>query len=101
MATFFGALIAVTGGLLVLTVPVLFMAWRKGRTGLAIKFLVAALAIGIFFAFAAAGSKKLVDSCAASGGAACFDVGYSGFLFLVVIIYGIASVAATSILARQ
>ncbi len=101
MATFFGALLSVTGGLLIVSSPVVFMARRRGRNGLAIKFSLAAMAIGLFFAFVAVGSRRLVDSCEAAGGTSCLDVGSTGLRFLVVLIYVIASAAATYTLARQ
>ena len=101
MATFFGALFGVAGSLLVVTVPTLVLARRRGRNALAIKFVGAAVAIGLFFAVAAVGSERLVDSCGISGSIACIDVGYSGLLFLVVLVYVIASVTVAFILYRD
>jgi mannose/fructose/N-acetylgalactosamine-specific phosphotransferase system component IIC len=101
VAAFFGTLFFVTGLLLVVTVPVFVMAWRRRRTGLAIKFVVVAAAIGVFFAFAAVGSKRAVDNCREVGNYSCFDVGHTGFLFLVGLIYVIAVATATHSLARD
>lgn len=101
MASFFGALFFVTGLLLVVTVPVFVMAWRRRRARLAVKFFVAAVAIGLFFALAAVASKRAVENCRAMGNASCLDAGYTGFLFLVVLIYVIASMTTTFILARE
>jgi hypothetical protein len=99
--TFFRALLLITGLLLMVTIPVLVLAWRKNRTRLAIRFMAVAVAIGTFFGFAAAGSERLRDSCRESGSISCFDSGYTGFLFLVVSLYVVAALSATYILARQ
>lgn len=101
MATFFGALALISGSLLLLSIPVFVLAWRRRRIPLARKFAIAALAIGLFFATASVGSERLVDNCRASGGVACLDSGYAGFLFLVGIIYVIAVATATYVLVNQ
>ncbi len=101
MATFFGALFGVTGLLLVVSAPTLVLARRRGRDALAIKFIGAAVAIGLFSALGAVGSKRLVDNCRDSGSISCLDVGYSGFLLLVVLVFVITSVSAAFKLYRD
>ena len=101
MATFFGSLLTGTGVLLVVGTPVFVMASRRGRKPLATKFFIAAVAIGFFFAVASAGSERLIGSCRAAGNYSCLDAGYTGFLFLVGLIYVIAVAAATYSLIHQ
>ena len=100
VTTFLTALLFVTGILLLSGLPVFVMAWRRGRTAVALRFLIAAGVIGLFFGAVALSSQRLVEQCGASGSLACFDVGFKGLLLVVVIIYLIVSVAAAVRLAR-
>lgn len=87
LASFLGALLLATGSLLVVAAPVFVLAWRRQRLEVAGKFLIAAIAIGLFFAVGSAGSERLVDSCRNAGGYYCLDAGFTGFLLLIGLIY--------------
>jgi len=100
VATFFGSLFLVSGLLLVVTTPVFVLARRRKRTLLAWKFLVAVGAIGLFAAIAAVGSERLVDNCRDAGNYSCLDAGFTGFLFLIGLIYVIAVGTATYMLTH-
>ena len=101
LATFLASLFFVIGLLLVGGAPVFVVAWRKGRTEIARRFLIAAGVIGLFFAVTAVASERLVERCGATGNTACFDVGYRGFLFAVAGGYVITSVIAAVKIGRD
>ena len=101
METFWETLAFVTGLMLVLGAPVLFVAWRAGLRTVARGFAVAAGVIGVFFATSAVASERLVDDCGKSGGIACLDIGYLGFLFFVATVYVIASALVAFNISRR
>lgn len=101
MATFLAAFFLVTGLLLVCGVPVFVLAWRKGRTKTARRFLVAAAVLGLFSAAVAAASERLENQCQAAGNTNCIDYGVSGSLLIVVVGYLIVSLATAVMLSRE
>lgn len=100
MGTFLRTLLVVTGMLLLAGAPVLVVSWRVNRKSITRGFAAAAVGFGIFFAFAAVSSDRLVRECGESGSIACLDVGYQGLLFFVALVYFIASVVVAGNLHR-
>ena len=101
LATFFAAFFFFTGLLLVLGVPVLVVAWRKGRNKTAHRFLIAAGLIGLISAVISATSDSLVSQCETAGNTGCLDFGSAGLQMLFVVGYIITSWVKAVILSRE
>ena len=101
MDTFIAVFALATGALMVCSVPVLVVAQRRNRLDVSRKFLWAAVSIGLFFGVSAVASDRLTDECVGSGSTSCLDFGFTGFMFLVGVIYVVAAVAVAISLNRE
>ena len=98
MTTFLTAFVRYAGGLLLVSVPVMVIARRRGLVKTTRRFAVAAGLIGLICATVSVSSEELVDSCIAAGNKNCFDFGADGLqLMLVVGFVGTALVRAFQI----
>lgn len=93
--------LAVSGLLIALSVPLLYLARRKRTDHTARNFVLAALAVGILCAILAESSARLVSQCFESGSPGCVDVGASGFQALLIGVYVVAAGAMTYVLWRE
>ena len=101
MATFAVAFVLFTGALLVISVPVVFLARRRGRSKTARRFLIAAGAVGLICAIVSAGSERLEGQCQTAGNPNCYDFGGTGLQFLLVAGYIISALTKALALRRD
>lgn len=101
MATFFRALVLLTGLMLLLAVPLFLVTRRTGRRATARRFLIAAVILGVFCAGLSASSERLVNQCRAAGNPTCLDFGASGLQTLLIAGYAIMSWIMTVVVYRE
>ena len=70
--------------LLVFSVPLVLIAFRRGRRDLARKFLIAGAVVAAVTALIGASSEQLVKQCFDAGNTGCEDFGSSGFRMLLM-----------------
>ena len=88
MTTFFTATLLFTGLSLLLAVPVIVAAYRRGRSQMIKRFLISGLAVGLFCGALEANSERLVNQCIAARLVDCVDYGAAGIQVLAVAGFG-------------
>lgn len=101
MTTFLSALGLFTVLVGTLSIPLVVVARRRGRTETIRKFLLAGAAVAVAGATVSATSERLVRQCEEAGNPTCVDFGAMGIQFVLVAGYGIAVVIATLSIHRS
>jgi hypothetical protein len=101
VANFLGSFFITTGILLVLSTPVFYLGWRKGRHRTVRRFLSAAGATGLIASAIATNSERLVAQCEAADYLNCLDIGSAGIRFLFIVAYVIVAWVKALMLFRE
>lgn len=89
------------GILLIVSIPIVVVARRKGRAALVRRFGIAAAVVGLVCAVLAWTSRVLVDQCVEAGNTSCVDYGGRGFQVTLVTVYAAAAIWTAISLARD
>ncbi len=101
MPAFLAAFFFFTGLMLVFSLPMFVVAWRKGRTKTVHRFLIAAGITGLSSAAVSASSDRLVRQCENAGGLDCLDYGSTGLHLLFVVGYIVTSWVKAIIIIQE
>jgi len=93
--------LTVSGLLIGLSLPLLYLARRKRADHTARNFVLAALMVGLLSGILAESSERLVAQCFESGSPGCVDIGASGFQALLIGVYVLAAGAMTYLIWRE
>lgn len=101
MASFFGSFFISTGILLIFSIPIFYVAWRKGRNKTIRRFLIAAGSIGLLNAAVSASSARLINQCQAVNNRDCVDYGSAGMRLTFIVGYIIISWVRAVVLSDE
>lgn len=98
---FLSRFLTVSGLLIGLSLPLLYLARRKRADHTARNFILGALAVGLLCGILAESSERLIAQCFESGSPGCVDIGASGFQTLLIGLYAVAAGAMTFVIWKE
>jgi len=98
--TFLYSILLYSGLLLIVAVPVILVARRRGKSSTIRNFIVGATATGSMLAIIKVSSDQAVQQCVDAGNTQCVDFGSTGMAVLFVGGYAVIALGRAWVLSR-